>query len=98
MKMKIILLAFTIIATTLCKAQTTAKPDTIRGVAIYTAPYNIGNMSNGVYHTLTVAATEIKTDTGIISIRTELGYLDLKKDYRFIPINKLQPSKLKSKP
>ncbi len=97
--MKIAILLILMAATTVtCHAQSTAKRDTIQGIAIYTAPYNFANMSNGIYHTHTVAATEIKTDTGIISIRTELGYLDLRKDYQFVPLSKLQPAKLKSKP
>lgn len=93
--MKIAILLILVATTVICKAQSTAKRDTIQGIAIYSAPYNL---SNGIYHTHTVAATAIKTDTGIISIRTELGYLDLRKDYQFVPLNKLQPSKLKSKP
>ena len=89
--MKIAILLILVATTVICKAQSTAKRDTIQGIAIYSAPYNL---SNGIYHT----HTAIKTDTGIISIRTELGYLDLRKDYQFVPLNKLQPSKLKSKP
>jgi hypothetical protein len=75
-----------------------AKTDTIQGIVVYTAHSNIRFISQGDYHTYTVAATEIKTDTGVISIRTEDGYLDLKKNYSFVPIDKLQPAKLKSRP
>ena len=80
----------------LCNAQK-VKTDTIEGVVIYTAPSDIIHLSKG-YNTYTVKATEIKADTGVLSIRTELGYLDLKKNYQFIPLNKLQPVRLKQKP
>ena len=80
-----------------CKAQK-AKTDTVQGVVVYTAPSDLIHISKGNYHTYTVEATEIIADTGVVSIRTELGYLDLKKNYQFIPMNKLQPSRLKKKP
>lgn len=80
-----------------CKGQT-AKTDTIKGVVIYTAPSDLVHISKGDYHTYTVEAIQIKTDTGIIAIRTEFGFLDLDKNYQFIPKNKLQPKRLKSKP
>ncbi len=81
----------------LCFAQS-AKRDTIKGVVVYTGHSNLRNLPQGNYHTYTVEATEIRTDTGVISIQTEGGYLDLKKDYRFIPMNRVQPARLKSKP
>ena len=74
-----------------------AKVDTIQGVVVYTAASDLIHISKGDYHTYTVEAVALKTDTGFISIRTELGYLDLKKNYQFIPMNKLQPSRLKKK-
>ena len=80
-----------------CEAQSVRR-DTIQGVVVYTGHSNLRYIANGNYHTYTVAATEIKTDTGVISIHTEYGYLDLKKNYQFIPMNKLQPAHLKSKP
>ncbi len=81
----------------ICYAQK-AKTDTIPGVVIYTAPSDLIHISKGNYHTYSVEAVAIAADTGIISIHTELGYLDLKKNYQFIPMNKLQPSRLKKKP
>jgi hypothetical protein len=75
-----------------------AKRDTIKGVVVYTGHSNLRNLPQGNYHTYTVEATEIRTDTGVISIQTEGGYLDLKKDYRFIPMNRVQSARLKSKP
>ena len=75
-----------------------AKIDTVQVVVVYTAHSDIDRIVKGDYHTYTLKATEIKADTGIISIHTEFGYLDLKKNYEFIPMNKLQPARLKSKP
>lgn len=76
----------------------TAKTDTVEGVVIYSARSDLAHITGGEYHTFTVKATEIKADTGIISIRTQFGYIDLKRHYQFIPMDKLQPAKLKSKP
>jgi hypothetical protein len=80
----------------LCIAQK-AKTDTVQGVVVYTSHSDL-ILSRGNYHTYTVEATEVIADTGVVSIHTELGYLDLKKNYQFIPMNKLQPSRLKKKP
>lgn len=80
----------------LCQAQT-PKLDTIKGVVVYTAPSDLIHISKGDYHTYTVEAIEIKTDTGIVSIHTDLGYVDLKKNYQFIPMDKLQPARLRKK-
>lgn len=74
------------------------KTDTILGVVVYTAPADLIHISKGNYHTYTVEATEVVADTGVISIRTDLGYIDLRRNYQFIPMNKLQPARLKKKP
>lgn len=79
-------------------AETIKKADTVQGVVVYTGYADFDHIAKGDYHTYTVRAIEIKTDTTVISIHTELGYIDLKKNYEFIPMNKLQPAKLKSKP
>jgi hypothetical protein len=75
-----------------------AKTDTIEGVVTYVAPSDLIHISKGDYYTYTVRATEVRSDTGVISIHTNLGYLDLRKNYQFIPMNKLQPARLKQKP
>ncbi len=80
-----------------CFAQS-GKRDTIKGVVVYTGHSNLRNLPQGNYHTYTLEATEIRTDTGVISIQTETGYIDLKRNYQFIPMNKLQPARLKGKP
>ena len=76
----------------------TPKRDTIKGVVVYTGYSDVRYIAKGNYHTYTVEGTAIRTDTGIISILTEFGYIDLRKNYDFIPLNKLQPAHLKSKP
>jgi hypothetical protein len=75
-----------------------AKTDTVDGVVIYTARTDLAHITGGDFHTYTIRATEIKTDTGIISIRTQFGYIDLRKQYQFIPMSNLQPARLKNKP
>lgn len=77
---------------------TKVKADTILGVAVYTAPTHALHIFRNNFHTYTEEAKLIKTDTGIIGIKTQYGYLDLSKNYQFIPLNKLQPVKLKGKP
>jgi hypothetical protein len=74
------------------------KTDTVKGVVIYTAPTHAVHIFKNNYHTYTEEAKLIKTDTGIIGIKTQFGYLDLKKNYQFIPLDQLQPAQLKSKP
>ncbi len=80
------------------KRDTVARRDTIEGVVVYTGHSNLRYIAKGNYHTYTCRATQIRTDTGIISIHTDLGYIDLKKNYQFIPLNNLQPAKLNRKP
>ena len=75
-----------------------AKIDTIQGVVVYTGHANLRFIAKGNYHTYTAEAIEIRTDTGIISIKTEFGYLDLKRNYQFYPLSKVQPAHLKGKP
>jgi hypothetical protein len=91
------LFSFFILLPAVCNAQT-KKTDTVKGVVIYSAPSNLRFISQGNYHTYTLEATLLRADTGIISIQTEYGYLDLTKNYEFIPMSKLQPARLKSKP
>lgn len=74
------------------------KTDTIRGVVVYTGHANLRFIAKGNYHTYTAEATEVRCDTGIIYIKTEFGYLDLKRNYQFYPMNKVQPAHLKGKP
>ncbi len=74
------------------------KIDTVKGVVIYTAPTHAVHIFKNNYHTYTEEAQMIKTDTGIIGIKTQFGYLDLKKNYQFTTLDKLQPVKLKGKP
>ena len=74
------------------------KTDTIKGVVVYTGQSNLRFIAKGNYHTYTTEATEIRSETGVISIKTEFGYLDLKKNYQFYPLNKIQLAHLKGKP
>ncbi len=74
------------------------KTDTIQGVVVYTGHSNLPYVGKGNYHTYTIEATEVRTDTGVIYIKTEFGYLDLKKNYQFFPMNKLQPAHLRKEP
>ena len=72
-----------------------SKPDTVQGVVVYTGYADLRFVAKGDFHTYTVRATQVKSDTGIIYVKTEFGYLDLKKNYQFIPMNKLQPAHLR---
>ncbi len=74
------------------------KNDTIAGVVIYTAESDVLNISKYKYQTYTVPATEIMSDTGVISIHTATGYIDLKKNYEFVPFRNLQPKRLRRNP
>ena len=104
MKIRVLIL---LLLPVLCTAQTAEKidsikaikkTDTIQGVVVYTGYADLDHLAKGDFHTYTVRATGIKADGNIISIHTDLGYIDLKKNYEFIPINKLQSARLKSKP
>lgn len=74
------------------------KMDTLEGVVVYVGYSDLRYIAKGNFHQYTVGATEVKCDTGIVSIRTEFGYLDLKKNYLFYPMDKVQPARLKRKP
>jgi hypothetical protein len=74
------------------------KTDTVEGVVVYTGHSDLRYIAKGNFHTYTVGATEVISDTGVVSIRTEFGYLDLKRNYVFYPLNKVQPARLKKKP
>ena len=84
--------------TALLSGAQTIKTDTIKGVVVYTGYSNLRFIAKGNFHTYTAEATEVKADTGVVYIKTEFGYLDLKKNYQFYPLNKVQPAHLKGKP
>jgi hypothetical protein len=95
--MKSSILISLLLASWLSFAQT-IKTDTIKGVVVYTGYSNLRFIAKGNFHTYTAEATEVKADTGVVYIKTEFGYLDLKKNYQFYPLNKVQPAHLKGKP
>ena len=93
MKRVLFITAIALTATITCKAQ--AKTDTVKGFVFY-----YGGDLNGCNVTQKLA-TEVsyKDENGVkqvIYIKTEQGYINLEKNYEFLPMSKMQ--KLKRHP